>query len=353
MKISHIYLFSSFNTQGVSTRYRGTYMLAEMKDQCGINHSFVYPGYKPKEILGFLKTYISALVFRKRNSLIIFQKLHSNGLYTFLLKILLWFRPKNTIYDTDDADYIRFRDNNIHHFMCKCDVCTVGSTALANYAGKRNENVLLLSSPMIRHDEVKTKRNKILHIGWVGDYGMNSGYTAPYSHKISLKEILFPILHELSFEFKLTILGVKNPTDKLEIETFFKDRKNIRLNIPMDIDWLDEINIYRMIKDFDIGVSPMVNHDFNIAKSAFKAKQYLSCGVPVLASPVGENLKLIKDAYNGYICNNSEDFKSRIIEINDLSEIEYDKLLRNAFQGTPEFRIDNYCRILLSYFISG
>ena len=37
----------------------------------------------------------------------------------------------------------------------------------------------------------------------------------------------------------------------------------------------------------------MLNHPFNQAKSAFKAKQYLSCGIPVIASDVGENRKFV------------------------------------------------------------
>ena len=352
MNIDHIYLFSSYNTQGVSTRYRGTYVLEEMGHQFGLTHTFVYPGYKPTEILNFLKAYISVLLFRKKNSLIIFQKLHSKGIYTFLLKLLLRLKPKNTIYDTDDADYLRFEARNIHHFMCKCALCTVGSQALFDYTRNRNKNVLLLTSPIIRHDELKTNRNKTLHLGWVGDYGMNNGSTAPYSHKISLTTILFPILKELQFEFKLTLLGIKNPIDKLEIENYFKQNKNISLNIPMDVNWLDEISLYRTIKDFDIGVSPMVDHEFNVAKSAFKAKQYLSCGVPVLASPIGENRKIIKNGVNGYICRTSIDFKNRIIEINNMTDPEYEKLKQNALRDIHEFRIDRYCKDLIGYYIN-
>lgn len=52
----------------------------------------------------------------------------------------------------------------------------------------------------------------------------------------------------------------------LEVENYFKQSKNITLSIPMDLNWLDEISLYKTIKDFDIGVAPMVDHEFNIAK---------------------------------------------------------------------------------------
>lgn len=351
MKVNHIYLFSSFNTLGVSTRYRGTYILREMERECGITNSFVYPGYKTKEIFRFIRTFFGILFFRKKNSLIIFQKLHSSGIYTRLLKLLLKLKPENTVYDTDDADYIRFCDKNINHFMCKCELCTVGSQALADYTSKRNSNVLLLSSPIIKHNEIKADRNQKLHIGWVGDYGTNNESIAPYSHKISLGKILFPILKDLDFEFKLSLLGIKNPADKLEVEEYFKGNDKIELNIPMDIDWLDEIGLYKMMKEFDIGVSPMVDHEFNVAKSAFKAKQYLSCGVPVLASPIGENLKIVQDGYNGYICKGAECFQKRIIEFNAMSDAKYYKLRDNALKDMPNYRIDKYCRSLLEFYL--
>ena len=352
MHIKHIYLFSSFNIQGVSTRYRGIYVLNELKDTFGLTSTFVYPGYRFREIIKFIKAYLSILLFRKKNSVIIFQKLHSKGIYTRLLKFLLRIRPSNTIYDTDDADYIRFEKDNIHHFMGHCKLCTVGSQALFEYTRKKNENVLLLGSPVINHNERKINRNKTLHIGWIGDYGMNNGSTAPYSHKISLTKLFFPILKDLSFTVKLTLLGIKDPDDKLEIEEYFKSCSNIELNIPENINWLDEQGLYHLIKEFDIGVSPMVHHEFNMAKSAFKAKQYLSCGVPVLASPVGENLNVIKDGYNGYICQTSQDFKHRIMEFHEMPDGQYQQLCDCALKDNPLYSIDRYCKDLIRYYSS-
>jgi len=319
MKIKRIYLFSSYNIQGISTRYRGVYVLNELTEKYNIPSTFIYPGYKLIDILNFIVAYFKVILTIKKGTIVIYQKLHTKGIYTSLLKLLVRLRTKGTIYDTDDADYLRHYDKNIYYFMRKCQLCTVGSEALKEFAKKYNDNVLLLTSAVIRHSEIKESRNKVLHIGWVGDYGLNKPFTSPFSHKISLNELLFPILKELDFIFKLTILGVKNTNDKIEIENYFSDNDNILLDIPENIDWLDENSIYKKISRFDIGVSPMIEHDFTIAKSAFREKQYLSCGVPVLASPIGENLKFVKDGVNGFICKNSIEFKNRIIQIKNMS----------------------------------
>jgi len=231
MKVKHIYYFSSYNKTGVSVRYRGVYFLKELYEDYGITSTFVYPGYGIIEIENFILTFLKAL-FRNRNTtIVIFQKLYTKGIYTCLLKILLKIRPKGTVYDTDDADYLRYFDRNIFFFMKNCQLCTVGSNALKMFSGKYNKHVILLTSPIIKHNHVKQKRNKLLHIGWIGDYGLNQGFTSEFSHKISLNQILFPVLKEIDLQLQLTILGIRNLNDKKEIQDYFKDADNIILKI--------------------------------------------------------------------------------------------------------------------------
>lgn len=343
MNLKHIYFFSSFNINGISSRYRGLYFLKELHKEYNISSTFIYPGYKYQEIYLFLKTYLIVLFSNRKNNIVIFQKIHTKGIYSTLLKLLLFLRPKRTIYDTDDADYLRYYDKNIYYFMKNCQFCTVGSSFLQEYTRQFNEKVVLLTSPVIEHSIVKENKNKILHIGWVGDFGQNHKNSSPFSHKESLNKILFPILKEITFNFKFTLLGIKNPKDIIAIKDFFKNNKNITLDIPKNINWLDENSIYRRIKDFDIGLSPMLKNEFNIAKSAFKAKQYLSCAVPVLASPVGENNTFVIDGVNGFICKNGNDFKEKIIQINKMDLEKYNLLKENTSINKDNFSMKNYC----------
>lgn len=350
MDIEHIYFFSSYNVSGISSRYRGLYVLNLLKKEYNISFDFVFPDYHLKHLFRFVWVYWCILFFRKKNSLLCFQKLHSKGIYTSLLKILIKLKSKNSVYDTDDADYLRFDEKTINYFIKNCEACSVGSQALKKYAQVLNKNVVLLSSPVISHTEVKGHKNKVLHIGWVGHYGTGVGNSEEYEHKVSLNKIIFPALLELDFIFKLTILGVNDPLDKENIENVFRNKPNILLDIPEDIDWLDEISIYKRISKFDVGISPMINHEFNIAKSAFKAKQYLSCGVPVLGSPVGENSKFIIDGVNGYLCNSSLDFKLRITEFKEMNLDKYIRFKNNALYRVKDFIMESYCNEFVKYF---
>jgi len=144
--INHIYWFSHYNFDGPSVRYRANYPLKYLKENHNVKYSLVIPGYSLKRILNFLATYFKAFFFRKKNSVIVIQKIYRKGLYTSLLKFLLLFRKKNTIYDVDDAYYIKYGNKVVDYFAKKCQNCTVGSQYLFDYFKKLNPNCFILTN---------------------------------------------------------------------------------------------------------------------------------------------------------------------------------------------------------------
>ena len=142
---------------------------------------------------------------------------------------------------------------------------------------------------------------------------------------------------------KLVLLGISNKKDNEEIRAYFSENKNLELEIPEKIDWQDEDWVYDKIKDFDIGIAPMVDHEFNRAKSAFKVKQYLSCGVPVLASSTGENATFVKHGFNGFLCESPDDYAGYINYFARISPDDYKTMSDNAYNSSLNFRTGNYC----------
>ena len=341
MKIKHIYWFAYFNLKDPSVRYRAKFPLLQLKEKHGITPSIVYPGYDFKNLSNFLKTFFVVLFFRKSDSIIVFEKLYTNGIYATALKILLFFRPQNTLYDTDDAEHTRHPVNTIHHFMKKCSKCAVGSQSLLDYSKQYNENVFLLTSPVIDHGIIKTAMEKTFTVGWIGYYG---------AHRQSLTQLFFPALYNIDFPLKLKLLGVENEIEVTEIKSYFKDNKNIIIDAPLNLDWQNEPSIYKQIKTFDIGVAPLLDNEFNRCKSAFKLKQCLSCGVPVLASSVGENNIFLQEGKNGFFCDNPADYLQKILLIKNMHLTEYSRLSINAKNSFPLFSLDNYCETFIDNF---
>jgi hypothetical protein len=288
-------------------------------------------------------TFFSALLFRKSNSLIVFQKIYTNGIYATALKVLLFFRSQHTLYDIDDAEHNRRPAQTIHHFLTNCSTCSAGSKSLVDYIRQFNQNVFLLTSPVIEHGLTKTELEKTLTVGWVGYCG---------AHRQSLTQLFFPALLDINFPLKLKLLGVANEVEEQEIKSYFKYNKNISVETPLGLDWLDENSIYESITTFDIRVSPLTDNEFNRGKSAFKLKQFLSCGVSVLGSNVGENKEFLQDGVNGYLCDKPNDYFQKLTSMQRLLNGSYSKLSENAKKTFPTFSIDNYCSTFLSYYNS-
>lgn len=337
MEIKHIYWFSYFNLKEPSVRYRAKYPLEYFKKEHGITYSIVYPGYDFKNFRNFLLTFFSALFFRKENSIIVFQKLFTNGIYTNALKFLLFCRPQNTLYDIDDAEYTRRPAGTMHHFMKKCSVCAVGSQSIMDYITPFNKNVFFSTSPVINHGCIKNELQKTFTIGWIGYYG---------AHRPSLTQLFFPALMKIDFPVKLIVMGVAKETE--EIKSYFMNNPNIIIEAPLNIDWFDENSVYKTISTFDIGVSPLTDNAFNQGKSAFKLKQCLSCGVPVLGSKVGENQRYLQDGINGYLCDTPDDYLEKIMVLKNEKEL-YRSLSQNAVATFPAFSVQSYCEGFLKY----
>jgi glycosyltransferase involved in cell wall biosynthesis len=59
------------------------------------------------------------------------------------------------------------------------------------------------------------------------------------------------------------------------------------------------------VRGFDAGVMPLTDDPWSRAKSATKLLQYMACGVPAVASPVGANADIVKDGVNGFLAEDA------------------------------------------------
>lgn len=273
--------------------------------------------------------------------MIVFQKIYSRRIYATALKLLLYFRPHNTIYDIDDAEYEKFPAETIKYFMSNCSYCTVGSQVLMNYAKQFNTNVVLLTSPVIAHDEIKITKNKVFTVGWIGFYN---------AHRDSLQQLFLPALVEVDFPVKLILMGVTNPEHIDEITAYYAVNSNVIIEIEKHINWYDELSIYNKIKTFDIGIAPLLDNEINRAKSAFKLKQYMSCAVPVLGSQLGENSRYLINGKNGFFCNTPKEYEQKLKHIRNMTLEDYTHMQDNALCTVEQFNMKGYCATLMTLF---
>ncbi len=340
-KIQFIYWFAFYSLDSPSVRYRGKYPLEFLQKANGISSELVIPSYSVQRIFRFLKCYFSALIFPKKNSIIIIQRVSSNFIYSTLLKLLVKTRKHRCFYDIDDADYLENYSKTYFYFLKNCNCVIVGSNELAKNLSKYNSNIVVNTSPTPDLGIFKEGKNSPLTLGWIGCFGGG--------HKASLLRDFFPAVRDLPIKIKLIFLGVNRAEEVEFLHGFFKNEENIELEIPSEIDWKNEKEVQQRIARFDVGIATLIDDEFHRSKSAFKVKQYLNNGVPVLSSDVAENNVFINEGKNGFLCKRSADFKRKILEFEEMSEEKYASFQENARKSIGEFNIEKYCSVLISY----
>lgn len=73
------------------------------------------------------------------------------------------------------------------------------------------------------------------------------------------------------------------------------------LGLPMaSIPWTEQTEV-ASIGSFDIGIMPLLDGSFERGKCGYKLIQYMACGLPVVASPVGVNRQMVEHGINGFL----------------------------------------------------
>ncbi|MFN2531721.1 MAG: glycosyltransferase family 4 protein [Pyrinomonadaceae bacterium] len=219
------------------------------------------------------------------------------------------------VLDLDDATYVPYRSPTYGDWataakwFSKTDklidwsqVVVCGNRTISDYVSARAKRAVII--PTVVSTEVFRPRlekaaNNIPVLGWIGTHS-----TFQYL------ESIFPMLEKLAQElrFKLKVIGAGDREIRItgvEVE-----------NLP----W----SLHREIEDFqslDIGLYPIIEDEWSVGKSGFKAIQYMSVGIPFVGSPVGACAELGEPDVTHFLANTTEDWRqslSRLITDPDL-----------------------------------
>jgi glycosyltransferase involved in cell wall biosynthesis len=190
---------------------------------------------------------------------------------------------KPYIYDFDDAFYLKYRrgkmswagqflGDKFDKVIRGASAVTAGNYVLADYAHRLNAKTYYLPTVVDTNRYVLNKstcENEIFTIGWIG-----SPSTVAY-----LTNIIEP-LSDLGRECSVKLVVVGGEAPKIPNVTV------------ISYDWNEHTEL-DLINSFDVGVMPLTDDEWARGKCAFKLIQYMACGVPVIASPVGANVDVV------------------------------------------------------------
>jgi glycosyltransferase involved in cell wall biosynthesis len=121
-------------------------------------------------------------------------------------------------------------------------------------------------------------------VGWIGT-PQTSRYLKP----------LLPVFESLKNDMPVRFVAIgANPED-------FEDT-------PVETwPWSEESEV-KSLQQFDIGIMPLVDSPWERGKCGYKLIQYMACGVPVVASPVGVNREIVVPGGNGLFADTVEEW---------------------------------------------
>lgn len=247
--------------------------------------------------------------------------------------LLEWFiarvMAKKLVYDFDDSIWIpnTSEENRIASSLkwhskvksiCRWShVVSVGNRYLARFAELHNGTVIVNPTTVdTERLHILTSENThsnagVITIGWTGTHS-----TLKY-----LKEIE-PVLVQLEERFgsRVRFLAIANRALVLRLSHF------------VFMPWTKEKEIDDL-RQLDIGIMPLQDDAWSQGKCGLKALQYMSLGIPTVASPVGVNREIISDDVDGYLCSTSQAWFDR------LSALVEDAALRKRIGDAGRHRV--------------
>lgn len=202
------------------------------------------------------------------------------------------------VVDYDDAIFANYFDNpllqsKIATVMRLSSAVNVGNQYLYDYARTINPNVNLIPTgiDLVKYrqkDAYETSADQVI-IGWIG---------TPITSKYLF--LIHGALSKLAQRFPIVLRCIGTSPD-FEMEGVTIE------NVP----W-DESTEVAEILTFDIGIMPLADGSFEKGKCGLKLIQYMGCGIPSVASPVGVNRDIICHGENGLLASLEEDWVREI-----------------------------------------
>lgn len=161
-----------------------------------------------------------------------------------------------------------------------------GNEYLASYARQWNDRVSIVPTVVDTdlYFPAKLKGNRDVTVGWIGSPSTWTVYVRPY----------LSLLREICAETgaRFLVVGAGNLAERDRFEG-------------MELRAWNEAHEIAAIQEMDVGIMPLPDDPWARGKCGYKLIQYMACGLPVVASPVGVNSDIVTDGTTGFLATDN------------------------------------------------
>jgi glycosyltransferase involved in cell wall biosynthesis len=206
------------------------------------------------------------------------------------------------VYDYDDAVFHNYDQHSrpmvrrvlggkIRRVIAGAACVFAGSRYLADYARQTNPVVHLMPTVIdlnrYPYPRPSPPANRPFTVGWIG---------SPFAAEAHLRLVEAPLSQFCKDRGARFVTVGAGPRCPLSFDTM-EQRP-----------WSEETEVAE-VAQFDVGIMPVRDGPFERGKCGFKLIQYMACGIPVIASPVGENCAVVEDGVNGFLADTPAEWR--------------------------------------------
>ena len=306
-----VYFYTKYGEMSASTRERFTKYIPflnknniNVKSHILINDKIYFSRIikGEKKIIHISFQFINRIfqiIFQKKKLLVIQYELLS--FFPSILELYLKIRNIPYIIDLDDAVYLNYKkkflykilfDRKFKRILNWSNGIIVGNNFLKKEIKKFCKKQIIYLPTTVHVNISKFKKNHNFTVIWIG-----SPSTTKY-----LDDISFVIEYlSLNEDVRFKIIGSKNS----------KILQNSNIEF---LDWSIKEEKKELYSS-SLGIMPLRNTEWEKGKCGYKLLQYMSCSLPVIASPVGVNKKIVQKGITGYFANSQKDWIDYILKI--------------------------------------
>ncbi len=195
------------------------------------------------------------------------------------LEEVLFSLNRKIIFDFDDAIFLRYRDREVNPVSTVCSLAKrviTGNSYLAAFASQNSDNVTTIPTAIDTDRFLPLNRNDDTLL-WMG-----TSSNLPGLEEVPLAGRNLRVICDKSPRFPCTY-----------------------------IPWNEEVETDL----HGIGLMPLPDTEWSRGKCGFKLLQYMSCGLPAIASPVGVNPEILGEA--GLLASTPGEWNQAIDQLQD------------------------------------